>query len=139
MVTESCLLSRGRNPELSREAIEQTLKNYLGVSTILWLPCGIYQDETNEHVDNICAFVRPGEAVLAWTDDESDPQYAFSKACLDTLEAARDAKGRRIRVHKLPIPAVPVRVREGELVRVEVSEVLDYDLVGKFIGEGEPQ
>lgn len=35
--------------------------------------------------------------------------------------------------------SAPRRVREGELVRVEVSEVLDYDLVGKFIGEGEPQ
>jgi lactose/L-arabinose transport system substrate-binding protein len=45
-------------------------------------------DETNEHVDNICAFVRPGEVVLGWTDDEKDPQYAMSKSCLDILEQA---------------------------------------------------
>ena len=104
MVTESCLLSKGRNPELSREQIESILKEYLNVSTVLWLPCGIYHDETNEHVDNICAFVAPGEVVLAWTEDESDIQYAMSKACLDYLEKAVDAKGRRIKVHKLPLP-----------------------------------
>ena len=72
-VTESCLLSRGRNPELTREEIEDNLKSYLNVSTILWLPCGIYHDETNEHVDNICAFVAPGEVVLARTEDGNDP------------------------------------------------------------------
>lgn len=110
MVTESCLLSRGRNPELSREAIEQTLKNYLGVSTILWLPCGIYQDETNEHVDNICAFVAPGEVVLAWTEDREDVQYEMSKRCLEYLERVTDAKGRKIKVHKLPLPK-PVCMR----------------------------
>jgi agmatine deiminase len=104
LVTESCLLSKGRNPELSKEQIEETLREYLGVSTVIWLPCGIYNDETNEHVDNICAFVKPGEVVLAWAEDEQDVQYAMSKACLETLEQAVDAKGRHIRVHKLPLP-----------------------------------
>ena len=113
MVTESCLLSRGRNPDMTREEIEDTLKKYLGLSAVLWLPCGIYGDETNEHVDNICAFTAPGEVVLAWTEDEKDPQYAMSKACLEYLEQAVDAKGRRIQVHKLPLPK-PVLMREEE-------------------------
>ena len=113
MVTENCLLSKGRNPELSREQIEDTLKEYLNVSKVLWLPCGIYHDETNEHVDNICAFVAPGEVVLAWTEDENDIQYAMSKACLDYLEKAVDAKGRHIKVHKLPLPK-PVTITKEE-------------------------
>ncbi|MGN0168733.1 MAG: agmatine deiminase [Acetatifactor sp.] len=113
MVTESCLLSKGRNPDMSREEIEQKLKEYLSVSTILWLPCGIYHDETNEHVDNICAFVKPGEVVLAWTEDETDVQYAMSKACLDYLEQVTDARGRKIKVHKLPLPK-PVTITAEE-------------------------
>ena len=36
--------------------IEEVLRAYLNVSKILWLPRGIYNDETNEHVDNIGAF-----------------------------------------------------------------------------------
>ena len=36
---------------------------------------GVYQDwATNGHVDNFCCFVRPGAVLLAWTDDQSDPQ-----------------------------------------------------------------
>ncbi len=113
IVTESCLLSGGRNPEMSRGEIEDTLREYLGVSVVIWLPCGIYRDETNEHVDNICAFVKPGEVVLAWTEDETDVQYAMSRACLDVLERSVDAAGRRLRVHKLPLPK-PVTVSEEE-------------------------
>ena len=74
LVTEACLLSAGRNPDLTKTQIEQVLCDYLGVSKVIWLPRGIYNDETNEHVDNVCAFTAPGEVVLAWTDDETDPQ-----------------------------------------------------------------
>ena len=108
MVTESCLLSPGRNPKMSREEIEDTLKKFLGIEKVLWLPRGIYMDETNEHVDNVCSFIRPGEVVLAWTDNEDDPQYELSKADLDYLMNETDAKGRKIKVHKLSIPDVPV-------------------------------
>ena len=113
MTTEACLLSKGRNPDLTREDIEQRLKDNLGVQKILWLPCGIYHDETNEHIDNICAFTAPGEVVLAWTDDTSDPQYALSKRCLDYLTNTTDAHGRTIKVHKLPLPK-PVTITAEE-------------------------
>lgn len=113
LVTETCLLSEGRNPDMTKDEIEETLREYLGVSAVIWLPCGIYHDETNEHVDNICAFVKPGEVVLAWTEEKDDPQYVMSKACLETLEQAVDAKGRRIKVHKLPLPK-PVTMTEEE-------------------------
>jgi len=113
ITTECCLLSRGRNPQFSKEQIEERLKRYLHVQKVLWLPYGIYQDETNGHVDNICAFVSPGHVVLAWTDDTQDPQYAMSKADLDYLNTVTDAKGRQIEVHKLILPA-PVTMRKEE-------------------------
>ena len=49
-------------------------------------------DETNEHVDNVCAFLKPGEVILAWTDNREDPQYPLSMACLGYLEGETDAK-----------------------------------------------
>lgn len=115
LVTESCLLSKGRNPHMTKEEITETLKNYLGAEKVIWLPRGIYNDETNEHVDNVCAFTAPAEVVLAWTDDENDPQYALSKACLDVLETETDARGRYFTIHKLPIPDVPVCVEESDM------------------------
>ena len=131
MVTESCLLSKGRNPSLSKEQIEDKLIEYLGADKVLWLPSGIYNDETNEHVDNVCAFIRPGEVVLAWTDDESDPQYEMSKADLDYLESVVDAKGRKIKVHKLYIPDNPVLVQEKDLANYEFEEGEDMREVGE--------
>ncbi|MCD7818256.1 MAG: agmatine deiminase [Lachnospiraceae bacterium] len=115
LVTEVCLLSPGRNPFLTREQIENTLKQYLGARKVIWLPHGIWQDETNEHVDNICAFVRPGEVVLAWAEDPDDPQWELSNASLRVLERETDARGRKLIVHKLPIPAKPVCITEEEL------------------------
>ena len=107
LVTESCLLSAGRNPSMSRQEIEAELCRRLGIQKVLWLPRGIYNDETNEHVDNVCAFVGPAEVVLAWTDDPSDPQYPLSAADLAYLESVTDAKGRKLTVHKLPSRTTP--------------------------------
>lgn len=112
IVTEACLLSKGRNPSLTKEEIEENLRQYLGVTTIIWLPCGIYQDETNEHVDNICAFTTPGEVVLAWTEDKEDIQYKMSKACLEVLSKVVDAKGRKLKIHKLPLPKPVILTKE---------------------------
>ena len=131
LVTEECLLSAGRNPQFSRAEIEERLRHYLGAEKVLWLPRGIYMDETNEHVDNVCAFLKPGEVVLAWTDDESDPQYALSKQCLDYLEGVRDAKGRTITVHKLPIPTHPVCLTEAEVEGYAFEEGEDEREVGE--------
>lgn len=113
ITTEACLLSDGRNPGMSKEEIEEMLKKTLGVKKIIWLKSGIYNDETKEHIDNICAFTAPAEVVLAWTDDKSDPQYEMSKSCLDILENSTDAKGRKIKVHKLPLPK-PVYITAEE-------------------------
>ncbi len=121
MVTASCLLSPGRNPHLSREEIEQKLRYCLGVEKVLWLPRGIYMDETNEHVDNICCFLRPGVVALAWTEDTEDAQYAMSRACLEYLDGERDAAGRRLEVVRLPQPR-PVVMTEEECQGLDGAE-----------------
>lgn len=131
LVTEACLLSAGRNPALTKEQIEEKLKTYLGVEKILWLPRGIYNDETNEHVDNVCAFIRPGEVVLAWTDDKNDPQYALSKASLDYLGKMTDAKGRKIIVNKLPVPSVPICIEADEVDGFDFVEGEDMREAGE--------
>ena len=131
MATEACLLSKGRNPAMSRDEIERKLCDMLGCGKMIWLPRGIYNDETNEHIDNVCAFIRPAEVVLAWTDDTDDPQYELSAACLKALEAATDAKGRKITVHKLPIPDIPVRITGYDLAGYEFEEGEDMREVGE--------
>ena len=54
ITTEECLLNKNRNPHMSREAIESKLRDYLNIEKILWLPQGLFNDETDGHVDNFC-------------------------------------------------------------------------------------
>lgn len=122
LVTESCLLSKGRNPKLSKEKIGQKLKDYLGAEKIIWIPYGIYNDETNGHIDNVCAFTSPGHVVLAWTEDSKDPQYPLSSADLAILEKETDARGRKLIVHKVPVPGKPVCITEYELAGFSFEE-----------------
>ena len=131
MVTESCLLSKGRNPKLTKAEIETCLKRFLGAKKVLWLPRGIYNDETNEHVDNMCAYVGPHKVVLAWTDDESDPQYKLSKMTYDYLNSECDALGRKIEIVKLPIPSHPILVDENLLNTYDFEEGEDVREVGE--------
>ncbi len=104
LVTEQCLLNPNRNPTLSRTRIESLLRQYLGVSCVIWLGEGVIADETSGHVDNLACFARPGEVCLTWCEDRRDPMYRVSQDAYQRLMAARDARGRRLRVHKLPAP-----------------------------------
>lgn len=104
LTTRECLLNPNRNPHLSQSEIEARLRDYLGVSHIIWLDAGVYLDETDGHIDNLACFVRPGEVLLTWTDDVDDPQYPISAAAYECLTAAVDARGRRLAIHRIHQP-----------------------------------
>ncbi|MCK0206591.1 agmatine deiminase [Starkeya koreensis] len=115
LTTEECLLNPNRNPDLSREEIEQHLKDYLGVSRVLWLGAGLVNDETSGHIDNLACFVRPGVVALTWCEDPLDPQYAISRDAYERLSTMTDARGRTIEIVKLPLPG-PLYRAAGEVI-----------------------
>ena len=82
-------------------------------------------------MDNVCAFLAPAVVVLAWTDDESDPQYTLSRADYDYLSQQTDAKGRTLAIHKLPIPDQPVCVTEEDLANLSFEEGEDTLEIGQ--------
>ena len=137
LTTKECLLNRNRNPHLSQAEVEHYLHEYLNVSTIIWLPEGLYNDETDGHIDNFCCFARPGEVILAWTDDVSDPNYQRCRAALEVLTAAKDAQGRSLTVHKMPLPS-PIYATEQECAGVDIvagsqPRTPDIRLAGSYI------
>jgi agmatine deiminase len=104
LTTEECLLNPNRNPHLSRVEIEEQLRRYLSVSTVIWLDKGVYRDETGGHIDELACFTSPGHVALTWTDDRSDPQFEISEDAYQRLRHAKDARGRRLEVHKIHQP-----------------------------------
>lgn len=120
LVTEMCLLSEGRNPHLSKEEIEKKLCDYLNVEKVLWLGDGIDPEETNGHVDDVAAFVRPGEVACIYTEDENSPFYEAAQEAYKRLSKMRDAKGRQFKIHKLCCPINNVTIKgEFEIDTVE--------------------
>ena len=134
IVTEECLLSEGRNPTLDRAEIEGNLKRYLGAERIIWLKRGICGDETDGHVDNICAFVSKGTVVLAW-----DERGIQGDICRENYKILADSG---LKVIKLPMPENHVSIteddmggfvfEEGEAER-EVGEILAASYVNFYI------
>jgi len=91
LTTEECLLSdvQQRNPGLTREEIEQRMRDFLGVDRVIWLKTGIAGDDTHGHVDDLARFVDPETVVLV---AEADPADAV------TLRRAG------LKVARLPMP-----------------------------------
>jgi agmatine deiminase len=144
LTTEECLLNENRNPHLSREQIEEQLHSHLGTSKVIWLPRGVFLDETDGHIDNFARFAAPGVVMLTWTDDESDPQHERSAEALAILEKETDAAGRPLRVVKIHQPgpltftaeeAAGVDAVPGSQPRVS-GERLAGSYVNSYIGNG---
>jgi agmatine deiminase len=99
LTTEQCLLHPNRNPGMSREEIERTLRDYLGVEVIVWLGEGHHLDrDTDGHVDGIAQYVRPGVVMLHVPADPQDPDHERGEENLRRLHEARDARGRAFEV-----------------------------------------
>ena len=136
IVTDSCLLSAGRTAsvlvadepdagdwpqyarkyaafsEELREYMTQELEKYLGVEKVIWVKEGIDPEVTNGHIDDCATFIAPGVVACIWTDD---PDYPFYRQCheiYETLSNAVDAKGRKLKVYKLPMPEKPCYMSE---------------------------
>jgi agmatine deiminase len=108
LTSESCLLNPNRNPTLSRDQIEQRLRDYLGVADILWLGDGIEGDDTDGHVDDLARFVSERTIVTVVEENRADANYKPLQENLARLQEMK-WKGAPFEVITLPMPAKIVR------------------------------
>ena len=106
LTTEQCLLNKNRNPELSKAEIEQRLKDYLGVTKVLWLGEGIVGDDTDGHIDDIARFVAPDVIICAREDDPEDANYELLEENFRKLQQMTDTRGRPFGILSLPMPGI---------------------------------
>jgi agmatine deiminase len=104
MATEYNLLHKGRNPKLTKKQIENRLLDYLGGKKMIWLPRGIYNDETKEHVDNVATFIAPGHVLVAEAVDPKDAQQPLSQMTIEALKSQTDVHGNPLKITTVVMP-----------------------------------
>jgi agmatine deiminase len=104
LTSEQCLLNKNRNPDLSREQIEQNLQDYLGVKQVLWVGEGIVGDDTDGHIDDITRFFKPDGFVTAIESNKRDPNHRLLADNLERLKDFRTPAGRKFDIVSLPMP-----------------------------------
>lgn len=115
VVTEQCLLNPNRNPSVTREMVESTLQEYLGIERTVWLGKGLAEDlDTDGHVDLIAAFTASGRVILQVVNDPRNPNFENCQENLECLTGATDAQGRSIEV--VEFAPLAYLVIDGELI-----------------------
>ncbi|MCX8109123.1 MAG: agmatine deiminase family protein, partial [Verrucomicrobiae bacterium] len=105
--TEECYLHpkvQVRNPGLGKREIEETLRNYLGVTNIFWLAGGPVGDDTHGHVDDVCRFVNHRTVVLVRETNPKDANYRILAENWDRIQDLRLEDGSKPEVIPLPMP-----------------------------------
>lgn len=108
LTTTSCLLNVNRNPELNQAQLEKYLRDFYGVSHILWLGDGIVGDDTDGHIDDITRFVNADTVVTVVEHDKADENYEPLKHNLKALAGMKLENGKPIEIIELPMPAAVV-------------------------------
>lgn len=104
LTSEQCLLNKNRNPHLARGQIEQNLRDYLGVHTVLWVGEGILGDDTDGHIDDITRFFRPDGFITCVERNRRDPNHPILMENLERLRSFRTPSGRKFTIVELPLP-----------------------------------
>lgn len=97
LTTEECLLNPNRNPDKSKQDIEEELKTLTGATQVIWLAKGLVNDHTDGHIDEIARFVAIDKIACAFTGDKTNPNYEILQANFKILSSLAEAV-------KLPMP-----------------------------------
>jgi len=112
---------QGRNPNLTLNQIEEIFVKYLGVKKFVWLDRGLYMEENDGHIDNMCCFSDPQTILLNWCDDKDDPQYEISNEAYNLLKKSKDVDGNSFNIVKISQPPA-LYISEEENIGVDSSE-----------------
>jgi agmatine deiminase len=107
ITTEQCLLNPNRNT-LTKEEVEQRLRQDLRFDTVVWLGSGLMNDHTDGHVDNLARFVAPGRVAIP-TPAPDDPNAAVYE------DAARRLADAGLDIAIIPSPG-RLENEEGDII-----------------------
>ena len=99
--TECCLMAPHRNQPLTRQQIEDRLKQWLGAERVVWLQHGsLIGDDTDGHIDTLVR-ICPDDTLLYIGADDAHPDLRLME---QELQALRTLSGQPYRLLRLPLP-----------------------------------
>lgn len=104
IASETVLLNANRNPNMTREQVEEILIAYLGARQVIWLGEGLQDDLSGGQVANLARFIRPGAVVALTCSDGADPNQRVLADNLQRLKASRDSMGRELEIIEIEQP-----------------------------------
>ena len=103
--TSCCLLAPHRNQPLTREQIEQRLKDYLYADRVLWIDHGhLTGDDTDGHIDTLVRIAPDNTLLYVGCDDPDDEQYDELQLMEQQLRTFRTTEGKPYTLKRLPLP-----------------------------------
>ena len=124
LTTESCLLSKYRNPSLSKSDIEQFLMETFNVQKVLWLSYGeLAGDDTDGHIDTLARLVSEDTIAYVECNDANDVHYSELQAMKRELKAFTTLDGRPYNLVPLPM-ASPAFDADGNRIPATYANFL---------------
>ena len=124
LLTETVQLGKGRNPNWSKEQVEQEIHQKLGTSKAIWLKRGLTRDYeefgTQGHVDIVACFAPDGRVLYHDQKNPNHPDYMVSSEVRETFIRAG------IEVVSIPAPDT-LRDFEG---------FVDYSYINHYVLNG---
>jgi agmatine deiminase len=104
ITTEQVMMNPNRYSGSSRQDVERSLHDWLGIEKVIWLGKRLAEDiGTDGHVDNIVEYVAPGVVIAQTVRDESNPNFALLQDDLQRLRSATDARGRQLEIIEMDV------------------------------------
>lgn len=105
LTTSACLLSKNRNEHLSKQQIEQLLKNDFGCHRILWLENGyLAGDDTDSHIDTLARFCDENTIAYVVCNNPSDEHFNALQKMKAELQSFKNYEGKPYKLVELPFP-----------------------------------
>lgn len=117
LTTSDCLLEQNRNPQFSKDQIDQKLYEYLGANEIIWLDHGFLEgDDTDSHIDMLARFVNEDTIAYVSCDDKDDIHYDALKKMEDELK--------KTSFNLVALPWVEAKYYDGERLPASYANLL---------------
>jgi len=125
LLTETVQRGLGRNPEWTRDQVEDELARTLGTWSAVWLPRGLTRDYddfgTRGHVDIVACFAGPDTLLVHDQRDTSHPDHRVSAEAVDVLAA---------------VPGVELRSVPAPTVLRDQRGWVDYSYINHYVVNG---